>query len=149
VYGPCAGEKWGVSYGSNPFYSSFDTSSHYPASSANPENGFAPRSKAGNQAGSEAGGQGSESGQAGLEAVRESGAASSALQVVPAGLGRDRGNAAQRTGNALCLPVLPDVAPGGGSSEGIQTSSPRAVDQDAPRGRIRIDAAFAEKRTVH
>jgi hypothetical protein len=51
---------------------------------------------------------------------------------VPGGLGGDCGNDSERAGDAVCVPLLHGIAPRFRAGAGIQTSTPRAVDQDAP-----------------
>jgi hypothetical protein len=105
VYGPGAGEKWGVrNYDSSPFVSSSYNparSSHSQAGSAqSSKNCSAPCSEAGRESGGESEGDG------------ESSRAAGAVQVVPVGMGCDCGNAAECAGDAVCMSFLPDVAPG-------------------------------------
>jgi hypothetical protein len=88
---------------------------------ANEKSSAAASSKASRKAGSESAGKSFEAG---------SGAADS-VSVVPGRLGGFGGNDAERTGHAVCLPVLHGIAPGFRSGPGIQAGTPSAVDQNA------------------
>jgi len=70
---------------------------------------------------------------------RESGSAAAgagAVQAVQAGLGGDCGADSERARHAVCVPVLPEVAPRSGACKGIQEDAARAVGPLAPSGGI-------------
>jgi hypothetical protein len=58
------------------------------------------------------------------------------VQAVQAGLGGDCRADSERARHALCVPVLPEVAPRSGACEGIQEDAARAVGPLAPSGGI-------------
>jgi hypothetical protein len=60
-----------------------------------------------------------------------------AVQAVQAGLGGDCGKNPERARHAVCVPVLPEVAPRSGACAGIQEDAARAVGPLAPSGGIR------------
>src|SRR5262245_41012343 len=59
-----------------------------------------------------------------------------ALQAVQARLVGGCGADSERSGYAVCVPILPEVAPRSGSGSRIQEDAPRAVESSAPRGGI-------------
>jgi hypothetical protein len=59
------------------------------------------------------------------------------VQAVQAGLGGDCGADTERARHAVCVPVLPEVAPRSGTREGLQEDAARAVGPPAPSGGIR------------
>ena len=70
---------------------------------------------------------------------RESGgtaAGAGSVQAVQAGLGGDCGADSERAGHAVCVPVLPEVAPRSGTCAGIQEDAARAMGPLAPSGGI-------------
>jgi hypothetical protein len=72
-------------------------------------------------------------------ANRESGctaAGAGSVQAVQAGLGGDCGADSERARHAVCVPVLPKVAPRSGTRAGIQEDAARAMGPLAPRGGI-------------
>jgi len=58
------------------------------------------------------------------------------VQAVQAGLGGDCGADSERARHAVCVPVLPEVAPRSGARAGIQEDAARAVGPLAPSGGI-------------
>ena len=90
------------------------------------------------EAGSKGGGQAGREDQFAAHA-----SAASDVPAVPAGMGGYRGKGAQRAGDAVCLSLLPVVAPRAGAGARIPQDSPGAVDQAAPGGGIGRDAAVA------
>ena len=58
------------------------------------------------------------------------------VQAVQAGLGGDCGADSERAGHAVCVPVLPEVAPRSGARAGIQEDAARAMGPLAPSGGI-------------
>lgn len=72
-------------------------------------------------------------------ASRESGATAAgagSVQAVQAGMGGDCGADSERARHAVCVPVLPEVAPRSGARAGIQEDAARAVGPLAPSGGI-------------
>jgi hypothetical protein len=63
-------------------------------------------------------------------------AGAGSVQAVQAGLGGDCRADSERARHALCVPVLPEVAPRSGACEGIQEDAARAVGPLAPSGGI-------------
>jgi hypothetical protein len=63
-------------------------------------------------------------------------AGAGAVQAVQAGLGGDCRADSERARHAVCVPVLPEVAPRSGACEGIQEDAARAVGPPAPGGGI-------------
>ena len=63
-------------------------------------------------------------------------AGAGALQAVQAGLGGDCGADSERARHAVCVPVLPEVAPRSGAGKRIQEDAARAVGPPAPSGGI-------------
>jgi hypothetical protein len=59
------------------------------------------------------------------------------LQALQAGLGGDCGAYSQRARHAVCVPVLPEVAPRSGARAGFQEDAACAVGPLAPSGGIR------------
>jgi hypothetical protein len=59
-----------------------------------------------------------------------------AVQALQAGLGGDCGADSKRARHAVCVPVLPEVAPRSGARAGIQEDAARAVGPLAPSGGI-------------
>jgi hypothetical protein len=92
------------------------------------------------------GAAGKESGQARSGEKHQAGAANrksgrtaagaGAVQAVQAGLGGDCGKNSERARHAVCVPVLPEVAPRSGACAGIQEDAARAVGPLAPSGGI-------------
>jgi hypothetical protein len=58
------------------------------------------------------------------------------VQAVQAGLGGDCGADSERARHAVCVPVLPEVAPRSGARAGIQEDAARAVGPPASSGGI-------------
>jgi len=58
------------------------------------------------------------------------------VQAVQAGLGGDCGADSERAGHAVCVPVLPKVAPRSRARAGIQEDAARAMGPLAPSGGI-------------
>jgi len=87
-----------------------------------------------------------ESGQARSGKKHQAGAASresrctaagaGSIQAVQAGLGGDCGADSERARHAVCVPVLPEVAPRSGTCTRIQEDAARAVGPLAPSGGI-------------
>ena len=63
-------------------------------------------------------------------------AGAGSLQAVQARLGGDCGADSERARHAVCVPVLPEVAPRSGTRKGIQEDATRAVGPFASRGGI-------------
>ena len=63
-------------------------------------------------------------------------AGAGAVQAVQAGLGGDCRADSERARHAVCVPVLPEVAPRSGARAGIQEDAARAVGPPAPGGGI-------------
>ena len=63
-------------------------------------------------------------------------AGAGSVQAVQAGLGGDCGADSERARHAVCVPVLPEVAPRPGARAGIQEDAARAVGPLAPSGGI-------------
>jgi hypothetical protein len=63
-------------------------------------------------------------------------AGAGSVQAVQAGLGGDCRADSERARHALCVPVLPEVAPRSGARAGIQEDAARAVGPLAPSGGI-------------
>ena len=63
-------------------------------------------------------------------------AGAGAVQAVQAGLGSDCGADSERARHAVCMPVLPEVAPRSGTCTRIQEDAARAVGPLAPSGGI-------------
>jgi hypothetical protein len=63
-------------------------------------------------------------------------AGAGSVQAVQAGLGGDCGADSERARHAVCVPVLPEVAPRSGARAGIQEDAARAVGPLAPSGGI-------------
>ena len=76
--------------------------------------------------------------QAGAARRESSGTAAGAgsVQAVQAGLGGDCGADSERARHAVCVPVLPEVAPRSGTCTRIQEDAARAVGPLAPSGGI-------------
>ena len=68
---------------------------------------------------------------------RGTAAGAGAVQAVQAGLGGDCRADSERARHAVCVPVLPEVAPRSGACTGIQEDAARAVGPLAPSGGIR------------
>ena len=82
------------------------------------------------------GGEEREAGAAGRE-DRGGSAGAGSVQAVQAGLGGDCGTDSERARHAVCVPVLPEVAPRSGARAGIQEDAARAMEPLAPSGGIR------------
>jgi hypothetical protein len=67
---------------------------------------------------------------------RRTAAGAGAVQAVQAGLGGDCGKNSERARHAVCVPVLPEVAPRSGACAGFQEDAARAVGPLAPSGGI-------------
>jgi len=67
---------------------------------------------------------------------RSSAAGAGAVQAVQAGLGGDCRADSERARHAVCVPVLPEVAPRSGARKRIQEDAARAVGPLAPSGGI-------------
>jgi hypothetical protein len=67
---------------------------------------------------------------------RSTAAGAGALQAVQAGLGGDCGKNSERARHAVCVPVLPEVAPRSGACARFQEDAARAVGPLAPSGGI-------------
>jgi hypothetical protein len=76
-----------------------------------------------------------EAGAANRESCRTAAGAGS-VQAVQAGLGSDCGKDSERARHAVCVPVLPEVAPRSGARKRIQEDAARAVGPLAPSGGI-------------
>jgi len=63
-------------------------------------------------------------------------AGAGSVQAVQAGLGSDCGKDSERARHAVCVPVLPEVAPRSGARKRIQEDAARAVGPLAPSGGI-------------
>jgi hypothetical protein len=63
-------------------------------------------------------------------------AGAGAVQAVQAGLGGDCRKNSERARHAVCVPVLPEVAPRSGTRKRIQEDAARAVGPLAPSGGI-------------
>jgi len=70
------------------------------------------------------------------------------VQALQAGLGGDCGADSKRARHAVCVSVLPEVAPRSGARAGIQEDAARAVEPLAPSGGIGIDGTLTEKRAI-
>jgi hypothetical protein len=76
-----------------------------------------------------------EAGAANRESSRTAAGAGS-VQAMQAGLGGDRRADSERARHAVCVPVLPEVAPRSGTCKRIQEDAARAVGPLAPSGGI-------------
>ena len=63
-------------------------------------------------------------------------AGAGSVQAVQAGLGGNCGADSERARHAVCVPVLPEVAPRSGACKGIQEDAARAMGPLAPSGGI-------------
>jgi hypothetical protein len=63
-------------------------------------------------------------------------AGAGSVQAVQAGLGGNCGADSERARHAVCVPVLPEVAPRSGACAGIQEDAARAMGPLAPSGGI-------------
>ena len=105
---------------------------------------FSPPSKGSNEARS---GEKHQAGASNRKSGRTA-AGASAVQAVQARLGGDCGKNSERARHAVCVPVLPEIAPRSGACAGFQEDAARAVGPLAPSGGIGIDGTLTEKRAV-
>ncbi|MGC0772407.1 MAG: hypothetical protein WB543_05685 [Candidatus Acidiferrum sp.] len=82
------------------------------------------------------GGEDCEAGAAGRE-DRGGSAGAGSVQAVQAGLGGDCRADSERARHAVCVPILPEVAPRSGARTGIQEDAARTMEPLAPSGGIR------------